>query len=56
MRPHARIEEFVQAEGLTFAPRNDDDPMERLGFNRYLSDPSQTPPESQLTEVCVPLA
>lgn len=53
---HARIEEFAHAKGLTFAQRGDDDPMELLGFNRYLSDPSQTPPERQLTQVCVPLA
>ncbi|WP_435201130.1 MerR family transcriptional regulator [Janibacter sp. GS2] len=53
---HTRIEEFAHAQGLTFARRGDDDPMELLGFNRYLSDPSQTPPERQLTQVCVPLA
>lgn len=54
---HARIEEFAAAEGLTFAEREGlDDPMDRLGFNRYLSDPTSTPPEETLTEVCVPLA
>ncbi|MGO1166841.1 MAG: MerR family transcriptional regulator [Janibacter sp.] len=54
---HARIEEFAAAEGLTFVERDGlDDPMDRLGFNRYLSDPTSTPPEETLTEVCVPLA
>ena len=54
---HTRIEEFAAAEGLTFAEREGlDDPVERLGFNRYLSDPTSTPPEETVTEVCVPLA
>lgn len=54
---HTRIEEFVEAEGLTFVDRQGlDDPIDRLGFNRYLSDPTSTPPEETLTEVCVPLA
>ena len=54
---HARIEEFAAAEGLTFAERDDlEDPIERLGFNRYLSDPSETAPEDLRTEVCMPLA
>ncbi|WP_338749091.1 GyrI-like domain-containing protein [Janibacter alittae] len=54
---HAGIEEFVAAEGPVPAERHGlDDPIERLGFNRSLSDPSQTAPEDLLTEVCVPLA
>lgn len=54
---HTRIEEFAASEGLVFADRHGlDDPMERLGFNRYLSDPTSTPPEETVTEVCVPLA
>lgn len=54
---HARIEEFAAEEGLVFAERESlDDPIERLGFNRYLSDPGSTPPEETITEVCVPLA
>ncbi len=54
---HSRIEEFAASEGLAFAERQGlDDPIERLGFNRYLSDPTSTPPEETLTEVCVPLA
>lgn len=54
---HTRIEEFVAAEGLPPVDRDGlDDPIERLVFNRYLSDPSETAPEDQLTEVCVPLA
>lgn len=53
---HTRIEEFVAAEGLALADREGlDDPIERLGFNRYLSDPSQATPEDLVTEVCVPL-
>ncbi|MDN5717861.1 MAG: MerR family transcriptional regulator [Janibacter sp.] len=54
---HSRIEEFASAEGLTFAARRDlDDPVERLGFNRYLVDPSGAAPEDLVTEVCMPLA
>ena len=54
---HARIEEFAASDGLSFAERAGlDDPVERLVFNRYLSDPTTTPPEETLTEVCVPLA
>ncbi|NYF98365.1 MerR family transcriptional regulator [Janibacter cremeus] len=54
---HSRIEEFAAAEGLALADRAGlDDPIERLGFNRYLSDPSETSPEDLSTEVCVPLA
>ena len=54
---HARIDEFVRAEGLTLAARNGrEDPIEVLGFNRYLTDPSTTSPEESLTEVCMPLA
>ena len=54
---HARIEEFVRAEGLSPAPRTGiDDPIAVLGFNRYLVDPSQADPEDLVTQVCVPLA
>ena len=49
--------EHCTPEGLAFAERQGlDDPVERLVFNRYLSDPTTTPPEETLTEVCVPLA
>lgn len=54
---HARIEEFARSEGLTFVERHGlEDPIERLGFNRYLTDPSSASPEETVTEVCVPLA
>lgn len=54
---HTRIEEFATSEGLTFVERQGlDDPIERLVFNRYLSDPTVTPQEESVTEVCVPLA
>lgn len=54
---HTRIEEFAAAEGLSFAPRRDlDDPVEQLGFNRYLVDCTDAPPEDLVTEVCMPLA
>lgn len=54
---HTRIEEFAAAEGLSVAPRRDlDDPVEQLGFNRYLVDCTDAPPEDLVTEVCMPLA
>ena len=54
---HTRIEEFAAAEGLSFAPMRDlDDPVEQLGFNRYLVDCTDAPPEDLVTEVCMPLA
>lgn len=54
---HSQIEEFAAAEGLSFAARRDlDDPVEQLGFNRYLVDPSGAAPEDLVTEVCMPLA
>ena len=54
---HSRIDEFVRAEGLTLVPRSGrEDPIEVLGSNRYLSDPTETAPEDLLTEVRMPLA
>ncbi len=53
---HERIEEFVRTEGLRVASRDGDAPVHHQVFNRYLADPSTTPPEALLTEICVPLA
>lgn len=54
---HARMEEFARTEGLTPVEWHGlDDPIERLVFNRYLNDCTDTAQEDLLTEVCVPLA
>ncbi|NHA68940.1 MerR family transcriptional regulator [Phycicoccus flavus] len=52
---HARIQEYLEAEGLTAAATSAEDPVEAKVFNRYLSDPSTTEPEDRVTEVCVPV-
>lgn len=52
---HARIEEFLAEQGLVAAEHAGDDPATK-GFNRYLTDPSTTAPQDNVTEVCVPLA
>ncbi len=52
---HARIEEFVQAEGLTVAARGAGSPIETKVFNRYLADPGVCAEEDLVTEVHVPL-
>ena len=53
---HARIQEHPSAEGLRAAATSAADPVETTVFNRYLSDPSCTPAERLVTEVCVPVA
>ena len=53
---HARIQELLASEGLRAAATSVADPVEDKVFNRYLRDPSDTPAEELVTEVCVPLA
>lgn len=48
---HARIGEFIQAEGLRAATGG----IEAKVFNRYLTDPSQTAPDANVTELCLPI-
>lgn len=49
---HARIAEFLEAEGLRPAAGG----IEAKAFNRYLTDPSRTAPDANVTEICIPLA
>ncbi|WP_425310266.1 MerR family transcriptional regulator [Ammonicoccus fulvus] len=48
---HARIGEFLEAEGLRAASGG----IEAKVFNRYLTDPSQTAPDANVTEICLPI-
>lgn len=55
---HARIEEYLSEHGLRAARFAADGPppVAALVCNRYLTDPATTPPEANVTEVCVPVA
>ncbi|MDO5500231.1 MAG: MerR family transcriptional regulator [Propionibacteriaceae bacterium] len=48
---HARIADYLTAEGLV--PRGGG--LAGKVFNRYLTDPSQTPEDQNVTEVCLPV-